>query len=281
MRFAALRLERELGSGVQVVTTKKDAADPALGRSNRIEELVDHNRLTGALRIPNTVGDLSIVVDLRSSRCHVSTYVAAPAEGRALTRLNWLTRQLVDSPEELRLDAIVYLARSSTSELLKTVRANNPVALLPNSKADVRRSRITATSPLGTKRGTGKASFIDSVLASVDGFYEVVTQRIRPWHAKAPQLPKEGSAVEAAGIDLTTNDEAPDLEEAAKDSGSRTDQIELDTPEFGDEQDFVAPDGDNETLVSWDAQHDHIAEERDSLDENNIFDASANSGGNA
>jgi hypothetical protein len=262
LRFAALRLERELGSGVQVVTTKKDAADPATGRAKKIEELVDHHRLTGVLRIPNTVGDISIVVDLRSSRCHVSTEVAAPAEGRALTRLNWLTRQLVDSPDQLRLDAFVHLARSSSSELLKTVRVN-PAVLLPDQKADVRRFRITATSPLGTKRGTGKASFIDSVLASVDGFYEVVTQRIRPWQAKAPQLPKEGSAVEAAGIDLTTNEPATEFSEPI--DTLEEDAPDAATPESSADHEFATPVGGDESLVSWESQHEQLAEEREQV----------------
>ncbi len=265
LRFAALRLERELGSGVQVVTTKKDAIDPVAGRAKKIEELVDHHRLIGVLRIPNTVGDLTIVVDLRSSRCHVSTDVSAPAEGRALTRLNWLTRQLVDSPDQLRIDAFVHLARSSTSELLKTVRTN-PAALAPDAKADLRRFRVTATSPLGTKRGTGKASFIDSVLASVDGFYEVVTQRIRPWQAKAPQLPKEGSAVEAAGIDLTTNEESTDV---AFDASALDPSIDEGLPtalEPENNTDFVPQIEDDESLVSWDSQHEHIAEERDQVE---------------
>jgi hypothetical protein len=265
LRFAALRLERELGSGVQVVTTKKDAADPATGRAKKIEELVNHHRLIGVLRIPNTVGDLTIVADLRSSRCHVSTDVSAPAEGRALTRLNWLTRQLMDSPDQLRLDAYVHLARSSTSELLKTVRAN-PAVLLPDAKADVRRFRITATSPLGTKRGTGKASFIDSVLASVDGFYEVVTQRIRPWQAKAPQLPKEGSAVEAAGIDLTTNEDTTEMNvDADRDTAGIGQEL---TNDIDSEEDsnITSPVDDEDSLVNWDSQHEQIAEEREQVD---------------
>jgi hypothetical protein len=214
------------------------------------------------LRIPNTVGDISIVVDLRSSRCHVSTEVAAPAEGRALTRLNWLTRQLVDSPDQLRLDAFVHLARSSSSELLKTVRVN-PAVLLPDQRADVRRFRITATSPLGTKRGTGKASFIDSVLASVDGFYEVVTQRIRPWQAKAPQLPKEGSAVEAAGIDLTTNEPATEFSEPI--DTLEEDEPDAATPKSSADHEFATPEGGDESLVSWESQHEQLAEEREQV----------------
>jgi hypothetical protein len=147
-------------------------------------------------------------------------------------------------------------------ELLKTVRLN-PTVLLPDPKADVRRFRITATSPLGTKRGTGRISFIDSVLASVDGFYEVVTQRIRPWQAKAPQLPKEGSAVEAAGIDLTNNEPAAENVETP-DTSTPAGQ-EIAASELAADQDFATPEEEDESLVNWESQHEHLAEEREQV----------------
>ena len=56
---------------------------------------------------------------------------------------------------------------------------------------------------MGQKRGTGRGGFIDSVVASIDGFYGEIVQHLRPWAAKAPQLPPAGkSAAESAGIDL-------------------------------------------------------------------------------
>ena len=96
----------------------------------------------------------------------------------------------------------MHLARSSSSDLLKVVR-ENPGLLVDNPKADVRRFRVTATSALGSKRGSGRGAFIDSVLASVEGFYADVLQRLRPFQPKVPQLPKEGTAAQASGIDTT------------------------------------------------------------------------------
>jgi hypothetical protein len=205
LRFAALRLEREIGSGVQLVIPKREVLDLSIRRSRQFEELVRDHRFSGVLRIPNTVGDLQVLVDLRAGSCSVSVELAAPTEGKALTRLNWLLRQLADAPDQVRIDAYGYLARTSTSELLKTVR-ENPGLLIPDPKTDLRRFRLTISSAVGTKRGTGRGGFIDSVLAAIDGFYSVVLQRLRTWQPKAPQLPKEGSAVESAGIDLTSTE---------------------------------------------------------------------------
>src|SRR5205823_3836350 len=70
-------------------------------------------------------------------------------------------------------------------------------------KKDLRTFRIAAISSIGTKRTAGRGGFIDSVLTAIDGFYDAVLQQVRPWSAKAPQLPQgTRSAAEQAGIDL-------------------------------------------------------------------------------
>jgi hypothetical protein len=110
----------------------------------------------------------------------VSIDVEAPRDGRATTRINWLTRQLRDAPDGLRIDAFATGSRTSTSELLGVVR-ENPAGLIEDPKREFRMFRIAATSPMGTKRGTGRGGFIDGVMAAFDGFYGGVVQQISPW----------------------------------------------------------------------------------------------------
>ncbi|WP_433268251.1 hypothetical protein ACQPZF_03770 [Actinosynnema sp. CS-041913] len=47
--------------------------------------------------------------------------------------------------------------------------------------------------PSGSKRGTGRNSFIDSVLGAVTGFYEDVVQNLKPWAAAPPRIRSEES----------------------------------------------------------------------------------------
>jgi hypothetical protein len=200
LRFAALRLGRELGADVEVQVSRKEAADPALRISAQSQLLVGQGKLSGTLRIPDAIAPLEIVADLRAGQVIVSVGVDAPREGRPATRVNWLVRQLSDAPGGLRVDAFVANARTSTSELLRVIR-ESPTVLIEDARKEIRTFRVAATSPLGTKRGTGRGGFIDSVLASADGFYEAVVQQLRPWAAKAPQLPRAGStAAEEAGL---------------------------------------------------------------------------------
>jgi hypothetical protein len=203
LQFTALRMGRELGADVQVLLSRKEASDPTLRLAGQSAELVERGRLTGSLRVPQAIGDIGVVADLRAGRIHVFVDVDAPAEGRQATKVNWLLRQLKDAPAQLRIDSWSQMSRTSMSELLSTAR-EQPERLIEDSKKNVRAFRITAASALGSKRGGGQGSFIDSVISAVDGFYEAVVQDLRPWVAKAPQLPQGGrSAAESAGIDTT------------------------------------------------------------------------------
>jgi hypothetical protein len=271
LRFAALRLGRELGANVEVVLSRKESTDPSARFSAQAQKLAGAGTLSGSVRIPSAVAPLDVVADLRTGRVGVSVDIDAPTEGRPPTRVNWLVRQLRDAPESLRIDAHAANARASTSELLRVVR-DDPARLIGDSKRELRTFRIAATSPLGTKRGTGRGGFIDSVLAAIDGFYAQVVQQLRPWSIRAPQLPKGArTAVEEAGIDITPPPE--DVLEAHGEPG----------PESGDEtqsakivEDFaVLPTGRGPTqsgdaassteseLVSWDTAQVKLDRERE------------------
>ena len=146
------------------------------------------------------------------------------------------------------------MARTSTSELLGVAR-EKPASLVPDPKMDLRRFRLSATSQLGTKRiGVGRGAFIDSVLGAIDGFYESVLQGLRPWVAKAPQLPKGGSALAEAGIDTTVS---PDEQEPLESSDGETEAGSADPVAPPESQ----PDG-SADLVSWDSAEAGIEQER-------------------
>lgn len=71
--------------------------------------------------------------------------------------------------------------------MLSTVR-ENPAALVLDPTKELRSFRLATSSTLGTKRGRGRGSFIDSVLTAVDGFYGEVLGSLRAWSAAPPKL---------------------------------------------------------------------------------------------
>jgi len=66
LRFTALRLGTRLGTDVIVIFSRKELAEPGSRVHGHVENMVQHGRLSGSLKIPNTAGPLDIVVDLRA-----------------------------------------------------------------------------------------------------------------------------------------------------------------------------------------------------------------------
>lgn len=192
LRFASLRLGRQLGTEVVPILSRKEQADPTLRTQALTTMLCQTGQLSGAIRIPDTVGPLVVTADLRASKlvCHVD--LDAPREGRPTTRVNWLVRQLKTAPDSLRIETYAAHARgSSAAELLGTVRENPAVLVLDPAK-EIRAFRLALSAGMGTKRGRGRGSFIDSVLNATDTFYGDVLQSLKAWSAAPPKLRQAG-----------------------------------------------------------------------------------------
>lgn len=191
LRYTGLRLGRQLGTDVTLVTSRREAADPTIRSGALLQQLTERGSLIGSLRIPDTVAPLVVTADLRANQviCHVD--VDAPREGRPTTRVNWLLRQLRAAPDGTRLESFALHARGAgAAELVKDVRAN-PSLLVSDSTREIRSFRIAFTSKLGTKGSTGRGSFIESVTDAVDTFYETVVQNLKAWSAAPPRLRSE------------------------------------------------------------------------------------------
>jgi hypothetical protein len=198
VRYAGLRLGRQLGTDVIPALTRRELAEPVIRTQALIGQLAATGSMTAALRIPGAVGTLSVTADLRAARitCHID--VEAPREGRPTTRVNWLVRQLKDAPETVRLESYAAHARGAGSaELLRVVR-ENPAILISDPSKELRTFRVALTSAAGTKRGRGRGAFIDSVLDAIDDFYGQVIQNLKPW---MPAPPKMRSAEDAVAVE--------------------------------------------------------------------------------
>jgi hypothetical protein len=233
LRFASLQLGRRLGTEVVPVLSRKETADPTVRVQALTTSLVQTGQLSGVIRIPDTVGNLVVTADLRASRvtCHVD--VEAPRDGRATTRVNWLVRQLKSAPDSARIEAFVAHARgSAAAELLSVVR-ENPASLVTDPSKELRTFRVATTGTLGTKRGRGRGSFIDSVLNGVDSFYGDVLGSLRAWSATPPRLrpahPEPPEVDESASSSLVSADHSsqdgpePTPKDEAPASGASTD----------------------------------------------------------
>lgn len=194
LRYAALRLGRQLGTDVVHVLSRKEQAEPSLRAQALLSSLVGNGQLTGAIRIPNTIAPVNVTADLRAGQitCHVD--IDAPKEGKPTTRVNWVVRQLKAAPETVRVEAFVANGRGAgAAELLGTVR-ENPASLVTDPRRELRAFRVAMSAPMGAKRGRGRGAFIDSVLDLVDTFYGDVVQNLKAWSAAPPKMRSEVEA---------------------------------------------------------------------------------------
>jgi hypothetical protein len=188
VRYASLKLGRQLGIEVVPSLSRRDLAEPAARTQSLVGQLTAGGTMTGGLKIPGAVGPLLITADLRAGKiiCHVD--VDAPKEGRPATRVNWLVRQLKNAPETLRIEGFTMHARGpGNADLLRVVR-ENPLIVIGDAAKELRSFRVAQSSAAGTKRGSGRGSFIDSFLSAIDDFYEQVLQNLKPWMAAPPRL---------------------------------------------------------------------------------------------
>lgn len=229
LRFAGLQLGRRLGAEVTPALSRKDLAEPQVRLSRQLNQLVSDGRLSGGIRIPDTVGTLHVTADLRAGSVICGVDLEAPKEGRPATRINWLLRQLKNAPDSVRLEAFVAHGRGAgASELLGAVRAN-PALLIADPLKEIRGFRVEISVPMGAKRGTGRNSFIDSVLSAVSSFYEEIVQNLKPWAATPPKIRAESAFAPPADVPVALVSTAP----------SSQDGPELEAPTAAPEQEPI------------------------------------------
>lgn len=206
LSFVALRLGRQLGTDVQEVLAAKERKDISVRITNIVDAMATQGLMLGAIRIPDTVNNISLKADMRAQQIVVSISLDAPKTGRDTTRINWLLRQLKSSSPDVRLDSWGMRSRSSMSDLLDNVR-NKPSLLIPLDNREIISFTVSLTRPMGLNRIVGKRSFIDSILDTIDEFYGNVVQHLKEWQPAAPKLQKnteEGTDSPTDKDDTTT-----------------------------------------------------------------------------
>ncbi|HSK50249.1 MAG TPA: hypothetical protein VK889_07110 [Solirubrobacterales bacterium] len=199
IEYLCLWLSQDLG--VQVKPAQTRAHDGKRWTESLLKALEDKGTLSGSFRVPDAVGPIEIEADLRSRQTRTSVRVAAPKEGRPLTRINWILRQLRRAPDTLRIE-VQFARTKETTALLLADAIENPKALLSpaDPKRDPRAFMLSSAHPLGTKRGRGERSFVAETRRQVVGFYGDLVENLRDWQPKAPRLSAESTAEDDSSV---------------------------------------------------------------------------------
>lgn len=185
--YVSLRLGAEIGEDVIEVMSRSEQNDPKLRPRLIAESLCGEGVLEGTLRVPNTIGDMQLKVDLKARQTTITVDVDAPRDKGARGRITWLTRQLTDAPPALVIEAYAKNAQNGIAGPLSLI-AEDPTALLDDTKKEPHRFRLVARSEVGMNRRSGRnAGFVQSVQDSVGSFYGNVLQNLTAYQPKAPQ----------------------------------------------------------------------------------------------
>lgn len=196
IEYLCLGLSQDLG--VQVTSAQSRAKDGERWTESLLSALEGQGTLTGSFRVPGAVGPIDVEADLRARQTRASVRVNAPKEGRPLTRINWMLRQLGKAPQDLRVE-VRFARTKETTALLLADALEDPKALLSPSdpKREPRSFSLSLARPLGTKRGRGERSFVLETRRQVVGFYGGLVENLTTWQPKAPRLSSRESSGEA------------------------------------------------------------------------------------
>ena len=197
LRVAALRLGTEIGSDVTEVIPRAHQQNPRLRNKEFVQSLCADGTLTGVLRVPDAIADISVTADIRTSRVILHASFGAPNDCTPRAAVVWLTKQLKAADGSLLVDAYARKAKHPVTASLEELR-DDPRNGLGPAKQMPARFQLRYSAPMGQgRRSTRKRGFIDSVLDAVIGFYGDVLQDLKPFVPSAPAIDRRNVPAKA------------------------------------------------------------------------------------
>lgn len=147
--------------------------------TSRIQQLTDSGVLFGSLRIPGTVGPLTLSMDLRTDKVSCSTTVDAARTSRAATSVRQLLRQVPDAPEKLLVQATVSRSAAPPRQVELSTLRDDPQVLVESEERPPRRFTLTLTSGIGGRGGPARGNVVAATDSLITEFYRDVVQHLR------------------------------------------------------------------------------------------------------
>lgn len=239
VEYLALRLRQRLGGKVEPMYPRGATRDSRL-KANE-EPLRDESRLEATIKVPDAAAPVHIEANLASRQMTTSARISGPsANERAKTRVNWMLRQLKDTPKHLRIEVHFKGSRTTVSNMVETVRDRPELLLFPD---DPRREptafTLALTNDMGAKKGKTKGSFVQIAMDQTIGFYRDVLQKVDKYVAPAPKLKAEPEPVEEElkpkppPVDTITDTDGDGISDHEERHVYKTDPMSPDTDDDG------------------------------------------------
>jgi len=212
IQYLCLHLASDLGVEVTHVLSKQERDDPASRRQSLVRQLVQTKSLSGTIRVKNAVNPITLTAALDARTTTASIEVEAPSDGRALTRVNWLIRQLGDASERTLIACRFSGTRETNSSRLAELRSNPADLLLADKQRAPKAFTILSMKEMGTKRSGVSGSFIGEATELLLSFYRTVVQGLRAYSSSPPKLPEVRDALDASNQPENIVEQSADIE---------------------------------------------------------------------
>lgn len=188
VRYCAFTLAAKTGVDATEIVPKAAKTDGKKFLAIEASRLISEKTISGAIKIPGAAAELTVNADLGAGVLNCGFELAAPAEGKNKTKLNWLLRQYKTVPKDARLSIGYKRARNMETSISLAALKNGEVEIDLDSTRELALFRVESVRTFGLKRGRGQSTFIDSVLGQVTSTYSELLQPIKAWSASAPKF---------------------------------------------------------------------------------------------
>jgi len=204
VRDLSLTMSRQLGVEVSPKIPREHLRDLDARAKADATQLCEDRCLCATLSIPDAAAPLEVTADLRAKSISVSMYLRAPEERKgSKARLNWLLRQLAQSPAENWHVRLNWPGRSaSTQKPLASLRENVDQAADERPGMVVTSFQILLVRDIDARFAQRK-NFIAELEVTVPQFYDQVGQHLRAWQPTAPKLPESKAEPSSVNTDAT------------------------------------------------------------------------------
>jgi hypothetical protein len=232
VRDLSLTMSRQLGVEVSPKIPREHLRDLDARARADAAKLCDERCLTATLVIPDAAAPIEISADLRARSLTTSMHLRAPEERKGTrARLNWLLRQLAQSPTDNWHVRMYWPGRSSsTQKPLASLRESVDQAADERPGMVVSSFDILLVRDLGARFGQ-RRNFIQELEATIPQFYDQAGQHLRAWQATAPRLPE--AKAEPASVNTEAMRDAAE-QEASRSSASEQTIVNEPDPDQGE-----------------------------------------------
>lgn len=192
VRNLSLTMSRQLAVDVTPKIPREHLRDLDARAHADAALLTNDHCLAAILVVPDAAAPINLRVDIRARSVSVAMRLRAPEDKKGTkARLNWLLRQLEQSPAENWHVRMFWPGRaSSTQKPLAALRENIEGAANERAGMVVSSFEIVLIRDLGPRLGQ-RRNFIADLESILPQFYDQVGQHLKAWHATAPKLPEE------------------------------------------------------------------------------------------